>query len=300
MEALIKPRSVAVLGASERASVGRALVESLERIGFAGPIYPINPKYQQIAGRTCYGSLAELPEPPDVVAFCIRNAGILESLKAAAARGAGGAVIYDGGFAESGTEGQQLQAAITALCAEASIALCGPNCMGVLNPPARATTFKQDVRDPLRLAGNVALISQSGSIAATMLADLRRFGFSLVVSAGNEAVVSTAQYIEFAADDPSTKVIATFTETVREPDRYVAALDRAAANGKPVIVLKVGRSERTRSAITSHTGGLAGESRVFSELLKAHRAIEVDDVDELTELLAVCQGKRWPRGRGLM
>ena len=171
--------------------------------------------------------------------------------------------------------------------------------MGVLNPPARSTTFKQEVRDPEALIGNVALISQSGSVAASLLADLRRFGFSLVVSSGNEAVNDTASYIEFAIDDPNTKVIATFTESVRNPDRYIAALDRAADKGKPVIVLKVGRSERVRAAITGHTGGLAGELRVFSEILKAHRAIEVEDLDEFTEVLAVCQGTRWPTGNGI-
>ena len=90
-------------------------------------------------------------------------------------------------------------------------------------------------------------------------------------------------------------MIATFTETVREPERYVAALDRAADAGKPVVVIKVGRTERTQRAITSHTGGLAGSSRVFSELLRAHRAIEVNDLDEMTEVLAVCQGERWPK-----
>ena len=149
------------------------------------------------------------------------------------------------------------------------------------------------------LAGNVGLISQSGSVCIAMLSDLRRFGFSLAVSAGNEAVTRTVDYLDYLIDDPATKVIATFTETVREPERYVAALDRAAAAGKPVVVLKVGRTERTQRAITSHTGGLAGESRVFSELLRAHRAIEVNDLDEMTEVLAVCQGQRWPRGRGI-
>ena len=132
-----------------------------------------------------------------------------------------------------------------------------------------------------------------------MLSDLRRFGISLSVSAGNEAVTRTVDYLEYLIDDPATKVIATFTETVREPERYVAALDRAADAGKPVVVLKVGRTERTQRAITSHTGGLAGESRVFSEVLRAHRAIEVNDLDEMTEVLAVCQGERWPRGRGI-
>jgi acetate---CoA ligase (ADP-forming) len=132
-----------------------------------------------------------------------------------------------------------------------------------------------------------------------MLSDLRRFGISLSVSAGNEAVTRTVDYLDYLIEDPNTKLIATFTETVREPERYVAALDRAADAGKPVVVLKVGRTERTRRAITSHTGGLAGESRVFSELLRAHRAIEVSDLDEMTEVLAVCQGNRWPQGRGI-
>lgn len=299
LSALLNPRSVAVLGASERPSVGRGMVEALERIGFDGAIYPINPKYATVAGRNCYASLRELPQPPDVVSFCIRNDGVLENLRAAAERGARAAVIYDGGFAEAGDDGKKLQDAIIGLCREAGISVCGPNCMGVLNPPARSTTFKQEVRNPEALIGNVALISQSGSIAATLLADLRRFGFSLVVSSGNEAVTDTASYIDFAIDDPNTKVIATFTESVRNPGRYIAALDRAAAKGKPVIVLKVGRSERVRAAITGHTGGLAGESRVFSEILKAHRAIEVEDLDEFTEVLAVCQGQRWPTGDGI-
>jgi acyl-CoA synthetase (NDP forming) len=206
------------------------------------------------------------------------------------------AVVYDGGFAEMGEEGQSLQETLARQCRVAGLALCGPNCMGILNPHARSTTYKQAVQDPEGLAGNVGFVSQSGSVCIGMLSDLRRFGFSLVVSAGNEAVVTTADYLNYLIDDPATKVIATFTETVREPERFVAALDRAADKGKPVVVLKVGQSERVRRAITSHTGGLAGEARVFSEVLRAHRAIEVRDLDEMTEVLAVCQGDRWPKG----
>jgi acyl-CoA synthetase (NDP forming) len=179
------------------------------------------------------------------------------------------------------------------------MAVCGPNCMGILNPAARVTTYKQTIMNAEMLAGNVGIISQSGSVCIALLSDLRRFGVSLAVSAGNEAVTRTVDYMEYLIDDPATKVIATFTETVREPERYVAALDRAADAGKPVVVLKVGRSERTQRAITSHTGGLAGSARVFSEVLRAHRAIEVEDLDEMTEVLAVCQGARWPRGRGI-
>jgi acetate---CoA ligase (ADP-forming) len=299
IDSLVKPRSVAIVGATDRPSPGRTLVESLTSIGFTGPIYPVNPKYTTVVNRTCYPTLMELPEAPDIVVFSIRNPLIPEQMRLAVKRGARAAVIYDSGFAELGEDGARLQAEIAGLAREAGMAVCGPNCMGILNPPARVTTYKQMVMDTTGLAGNVGIISQSGSVCIAMLSDLRRFGVSLSVSAGNEAVTRTVDYLEYLIDDPNTKVIATFTETVREPERYIAALDRAADAGKPVVVLKVGRTERTQRAITSHTGGLAGSTRVFSEVLRAHRAIEVNDLDEMTEVLAVCQGKRWPKGRGI-
>ena len=299
LDPLVKPRSVAVVGATDRVGPGRSIIESLGAIGFSGTIYPVNPKYQTVLNHTCYPSLTDLPEAPDVVVFSIRKPLIPEQVRLAVKRGARAAVIYDSGFAELGEEGARQQAEIAGLCREAGMAVCGPNCMGILNPTARATTYKQTVMDTTGLAGNVGVVSQSGSVCIAILSDLRRYGISLSVSAGNEAVTRTVDYLDYLIDDPATAVIATFTETVREPERYVAALDRAAAAGKPVVVLKVGRTERTQRAITSHTGGLAGESRVFSELLRAHRAIEVADLDEMAEVLAVCQGARWPRGRGI-
>src|SRR4051794_5930168 len=299
LDPLVKPRSVAIVGATDRVGPGRSVVESLGAIGFTGAIYPVNPKYQTVLNHVCYPSLTDLPEAPDVVVFSIRKPLLPEQVRLAVKRGARAAVIYDAGFAELGEDGARQQAEIAGLCREAGMPVCGPNCMGILNPTARVTTYKQTLMDTNGLAGNVGFISQSGSVVIAILSDLRRYGISLSVSAGNEAVTRTVDYIEYLIDDPATKVIATFTETVREPERYVAALDRAAAVGKPVVVLKVGKTERTRRAIISHTGGLAGESRVFSELLRAHRAIEVNDLDEMTEVLAVCQGTRWPRGRGI-
>jgi len=299
LDPLVKPRSVAIVGATDRIGPGRSVIESLGAIGFTGAIYPVNPKYQTVRNLVCYPSLTDLPEAPDVVVFSIRKPLLLEQVRLAAKRGARSAVIYDAGFAELGEEGARQQAEIAGLCREAGMPMCGPNCMGILNPTARATTYKQTVMDTTGLAGNVGIVSQSGSVCIALLSDLRRYGISLSVSAGNEAVTPTVDYLEYLIDDSATKVIATFTETVREAERYVAALDCAAAVGKPVVVLKVGRVERTQRAITSHTGGLAGESRVFSEVLRAHRAIEVSDLDEMAEVLAVCQGERWPRARGI-
>jgi acyl-CoA synthetase (NDP forming) len=167
----------------------------------------------------------------------------------------------------------------------------------VLSPHDRSTTYLQELRDPAGLAGNVGIVSQSGAFCISLLTDIRRFGFSHVVSSGNEAVVVAADYLEYLLDDPHTKVIGCFIETVRSPDRFAAALDRAAAQDKPVVVLKVGRTERTRHAVTTHTGGLAGEPGFVSELLHAHRAIEVSDLVEFTEVLAAAQGARRAAGR---
>jgi acyl-CoA synthetase (NDP forming) len=298
LDALLKPRSVAVLGASERPSLGKMIIESLDAVGFTGDVYPINPKYPTLFGRPCYPSIDALPAGVDCLAVCVNHERVLEQMRPAAARGIGAAVIFDGGFAEAGDAGQRAQAEITAICREAGIALCGPNCMGVVSPHDKALVYIQAVRDASAgLAGNVGLVSQSGSICIGLLADCRRFGFSHAISSGNEAVLTAVDFLEYLVADPKTRVIAMFLESVREPERFVAALDRAAAADKPVVILKVGKSERTRRAITSHTGGLAGESRVFSALLRAHRAIEVHDMDELTEMLAACQGERWPRGR---
>ena len=299
LDALLRPRSIAILGASERPSIGRSLIEALDTIGFRGSIYPINPRYETLLGRKCYAAVAELPRDVDTLAICVNHARVLEHMRRAAERGVGAAVIFDGGFAEAGAEGRRQQEEITAICRDAGIALCGPNCMGVVSPHVPSMVYIQALRDPTRLPGNVGMISQSGSICIGLLADCRRFGWSYAISSGNEAVLAAVDYLEYLIDDPTTRVIAMFLETVRQPERFVAALDRAAGRGKPVVVLKVGRNERTRRAITTHTGGLAGEARVFSAVLRAHRAIEVADMDEMTEVLACAQGERWPRGRRL-
>ena len=297
LERLLKPSSIAVYGASENRGPGRRILEMLDGMGYGGAVYPINPKYRTVLGKRCYRGLEEIPEGIDAIVFCVNHRLVVEPFRAAAARGYGGAVVLDGGFAELGEEGRRRQEEMEAAARAAGMAVCGPNCMGVLSPHHRTSLYTSNLLHPEKLPGNVAIVTQSGSIAIGLLTDCRRFGFSYVISTGNEAVTTTAEFIEYLAEDPDTRVIATFTETIRDPERYLAALDKAADRGKPVVVLKVGRSDRTRRAIISHTGGLAGEARVFSEVLKRHRAIEVSDMDELTEVLACCQGERWPTGR---
>ena len=296
LEALLNPSSVVVVGASEKPSIGRSVVENLQLMGYAGTILPVNPRYTEVLGLECRPSVADLDTKPDVVVFCVGAGRVLEGYRLLPGIGAAGAVIFDGGFAEAGESGERLQAEIAAISREAGIALCGPNCMGFLNPARRTAAYAQFVHDPGQLSGNVGLVSQSGSMCIGLMSDTRRFGFSTMVSSGNEAVVATADYIDYLVDDPATVVVAVFSEFIADPEHFVAALDRASAADKPVVVLKTGRTARSQRAVTSHTGGLCGEARVFSAMLRAHRAIEVHGLDELTEVLAACQACHRPAG----
>lgn len=296
LEALLNPASVAVVGASNKPSIGRSVIENLQLIGYGGTVLPVNPRYDDVLGLECRPSLTDLDVAPDVVVFCVGAGRVLDGYRMLPEAGATGAVIFDGGFAEAGGSGQRLQAEITAISREAGIALCGPNCMGFFNPARASAAYAQLIHDPNQLRGNVALVSQSGSACIGLMSDTRRFGFSTIISSGNEAVVTTADYIDCLIDDPAAAVIAVFSEFIADPEHFVAALDRAAAASKPVVVLKVGRTARSQRAVTSHTGGLCGEARVLSALLRAHRAIEVDGLDELTEVLAACQASHLPAG----
>src|SRR5260370_34525778 len=208
LEALFQPRSIAVIGASEKPTVGRRIVASLDRIGFTGRIYPVNPGYPTVLGHTCYANMAELPEAPDVAVFCLGNARVLGASVAAAERGIKGAVIYDGGFAEQGGEGRRLQNEIEAICGEADIALCGPNCMGVLNPHHPSTTYLQELRNLAGLAGNVGIVSQSGGFCFLPLFPTPRFRFWPLLSFGDEGVVgppAPAQHVLLDALTPATR-----------------------------------------------------------------------------------------------
>jgi acyl-CoA synthetase (NDP forming) len=299
LEALFKPKSIAVVGASEKATIGRRLIASMDRFDYSGSIFPINPNYPTVLGRKCYRSIAEVPEPPDVAVFCVGHERVLEPLAAAAEHGVKGAVIYDGGFAERGEDGRRRQAQIEKICRDGDIALCGPNCMGVLNPHHRSTTYLQELRDPAGLAGNVGIISQSGGFCIGLLNDVRRFGFSHIVSSGNEVVLAAADYLEYLVDDPHTQVIGCFIETIRHSDRFGSALVRAAARGKPVVVRKVGRTGRTQHAVATHTGGIAGDLGFASEFFGAHQAIEVSDLVEFAEAIAAAQSTKRAAGRRL-
>jgi acyl-CoA synthetase (NDP forming) len=299
LDALFKPKSIAIVGASDKPTPGRRIIASLDRLGFAGKIYPINPNYAAVLNRPCYPSFAELPEAPDIAAFCLGHERVVDAFIAGAKRGMKAAVIYDGGFAEHSEAGRARQAKIAETCREYGIALCGPNCMGVLNPHHKSSVYLQELRDPAGLAGNVGILSHSGGLCVGLLTDTRRYGFSHIVSSGNEAAVTVAEFLEYLVEDPQTQVIGGFIETVRHKDRFAAALDRATALGKPVVMLPVGKTARTRRSIVTHTGGPVDEPEAIAELFRSHGAIAVGDIVEFTETLAACQNAKLPAGRRL-
>src|SRR5258705_11930633 len=143
LDRLLRPRSIAIVGASERPSVGRPAGAAPDGMGFRGDVYPINPRYESVLGRRSYPSVADLPRDVDVLAFCVNHARVLEHMQPAADRGVGAAVIFDGGFAEADAEGRARQDAIPAICREGSMALCGPNCMGGISPPGPDLVYHQ-------------------------------------------------------------------------------------------------------------------------------------------------------------
>lgn len=293
---LLAPQSIAVVGASERPSApSRRLIETLQKIGFPGRIAPVHPSNESVLGLKCYRSPQEVPWPIDAVAFCIDGAGVPTALQAAAEKGVRAGVIF-GGMGSRDGDASSPRARITAIAREHGIALCGPNCMGVFSPATKSSLYLQVMLDPAPVLGDVALVTHSGSVAIGMLGDCRRFGFSHVISSGDEAVVTAGDYIDYLVDDPATRVIAAFVESVRDMARFTAALDRASRAGKPVVILKIGRSTHAREAAVGHTGAVAGDGRVFSALLARHHAIEVTSLEEMTEVLAACQSPRRPRG----
>lgn len=292
LDRLFAPRSIAVLGASDTPmSFGWRILSTLRMLGFPGEVYPINPKYNEVLGLKCFPDFGAIPEGVDAVAFCVNGSIVEEQFPNAARRRIGSAAIYD-----AGPEGVGGLRRTREIALENGIAVCGPNGMGTLSPATRSSLYSGALANPARLSGNVGLITQSGAIAVGLLTDCRRYGFSHIASTGNETVVQTHQFLNYIVDDPATRVAALFVESVRNLDGFTKALDRAAAAAKPVVVLKVGQSDRGKRAAIGHTGAIAGDGRAFSELLRRHRAIEVRELDELVEILAACQSTRLPAG----
>ncbi len=306
LEAILAPRSIAIIGASQDPTkIGGRPVELLRRFGFPGAIYPVNPRAAEVQGLPAYASIAAVPETPDLAIIAVAAEAAPEALEACAGRGVKGAVIFTSGFAELGAAGEALQARLRDTAKRTGIRVLGPNCLGAVSIAERSiATFSIVLEGSLPPAGPLGIASQSGNLGSytALLARERNIGISRFLTTGNECDVDIADAIAWLARDPATKVILCVLETCRDAPRLVAALEEARQAGKPVVVLKIGASEAGQAAAASHTGALAGSDAVFDAVFRRAGAARVYSVEQLLDLghAAAVLGDRLPKGRRTM
>jgi acetate---CoA ligase (ADP-forming) len=284
---LLEPRSLAIVGASDRQGAHRVLAANASRGGSV--VWPVNPHRAEVLGLRCYPRVADLPARPDVVVLTVGHQRVELAFEEALAEGCRTFVLPGLGN-ESGADGPPVAAAIAARAAETDAAVLGSNCMGVAIPERPSSWI--GTLPPSFRPGRVAVVTQSGSIGEALTALGPRIGFRCVVSSGNELVRDAADFCALLADDDETGAIGLFLETVRRPGAFARGLEALAERGKPVVCLKVGRSEAGARAALAHSGAMVGPARAFSALLRCHGVIEVDDFPELVETLEVLGSRR--------
>ncbi|MBM4218502.1 MAG: acetate--CoA ligase family protein [Gammaproteobacteria bacterium] len=284
LDPLLRPRSIAVLGASEReGTVGRHTLENLLKGGYAGKLYAVNPGRQSVLGVPCYPSLAALPAPVEHVMFAIADTRVEAALDEVIAHGARAATIMST-LIVAGDSDPPLRERVLAKIRRSGLVVCGANGMGFYNFADGVWGCGFRTR-PHRRGGNVAFISHSGSGMCGIVDCEERIDFSLVVSTGQELAVSMDEYLEFALEMPGTRAVGLFMETARHPDRLVKAFAMARERGIPVVALKVGRTELSAKLTVSHSGAIAGEDAVYDAIFDRYGVHRVRDMDELATTL---------------
>jgi acyl-CoA synthetase (NDP forming) len=298
---LLSPASIAIVGASadlERFN-GR-VVKNLLRHGYPGKVYPVNPKYDEVAGLPCYASVGDLPEVPETVFISVGRERVLEVFGECAALGTPTATIYSAGFSEFDDEGGRIEAEIARIAADAGMRVCGPNTAGYHNFGGRVQLAGIIAMDVERVVpGAVGVICQSGSIGGALIsrATHRGIGFSYLISCGNEMDLEMADYVDFLVADSATRSIAIYLEGLKNPGKFIAAAKRALEAGKPVVVCKVGRTSAGRAAAVSHTGALVGEDRAYDAAFRQMGITRVDGLEALFEVAHMFATSPLPQGR---
>ena len=284
---LLSPRSIAVIGVSATVtSFGARSITN--NVNFQGPVWGVNPKYagQELHGRPCFGSIEELPEAPDCVLLAMPREGVLDALKRAAAKGAGGAIIFASGYGETGIpERIEEERVLRDTARELGVPLLGANCLGICDHVLKAgVTFMPEYPRMTAPAGGVAITSQSGALGyALMQAAERNFSVCHMTTAGNATDLDVCDLAAYQLTMPECKVVALAVEGLSDGRRLFELGDRARAAGKPIVVLKLGRGEAGAAAAVSHTGSLAGSAAAWSAAFRRAGMIEVEDFDALLE-----------------
>ena len=293
---LLKPRTVAIVGASEKAGFGGDTTRNYLKFSKnLDQLYLVNPGRDTIFGHKAYHSLAEIPTDVDLVILCTPQKTIIDLLEQAAAKHCGGAVVYASGYSEIGAEGKALQEELVARADELGIAVMGPNCAGFANFEDGIFAFAFLVEERSR-HGNIGMVSQSGQVALGGL-DSRTMGFSHVIASGNSCNVKVEDYLDFLVDDEDTKVVAAYMEGITNPTLLTQTLRKAALKKKPVVILKTGRSAKSQELAASHTGSLSGADKVLRAVFRRYGVIEATDLEDL---MAISTALSWlgemPRG----
>ena len=296
LDPLLRPRSVAVVGASNRTdSMGEWVMKNLHAGGYAGTVYPVNPGHDEILGHRTFARLSDIPETPDLVVFAVSDARIEAALDDAIAAGIRAAVIQSPLVIDNDTT-PTLRDRVREKALQAAMLVCGANGMGYYNVRDHVWTCGFDSA-PHEVPGNVALISHSGAAMSGIIDCDERLRVNLAVSTGNEIGVTMDEYIDFVLDLPETRVIGLFVETARNPDGFRAALSKAAQRRIPVVALKVGRTEKSAELTVSHSGAMAGDDATYQALFDRYGVQRARDQDEFATML-IMFAELHPTGAG--
>jgi acetyltransferase len=295
LESFFTPASVAVIGATEReGSVGRTILENLVHSSYRGQVFAVNPKRPELLGTKCYPSVAALPEPVDLAVIVTPAVTVPGAVRECVNAGTRSAIVISAGFKERGAEGVELERLVQAELRRGSMRLVGPNCLGMMNPSIGLNaTFAHDLARP----GNVAFLSQSGALLTAVLDwSLReQVGFSAIVSTGSMLDVDWGDLISFYGEDPQTKSILLYIESVDDARSFLSAA-REVALSKPIIVIKAGRTEAASKAASSHTGAMTGSDDVFDAALRRCGVLRVQSIADLFYMAEVLSKQPRPRG----
>ena len=296
--ALFAPRAVALIGASGDAEKNSARpLRFLKKHGYAGRIVPINATRSEVLGERTWPSLADAPGEIDHAFVMTPGDSVERAIEECGARGVPVATIFSDGFADSGAKGAARQAKLVERARQLGVRVLGPNSMGVIDVPGRlALTVNAVLEADGLTAGTTGMISQSGTMLGTVLSRgaARGLGFSKLVSVGNEADLGVAELVELLVEDPGTKVILLFLETIRDGSALAAAARRAHSAGKPVAAYKLGRSRLGAALARSHTGALAGEDAALDAYFRACGIVRVDQLETLVEIAPLLAGRSPP------
>jgi acetate---CoA ligase (ADP-forming) len=284
---LLRPRSIAVLGASDRAGVGQRVAANLHALNYAGELFLINPNRPRVAGVPAHPSIESLPVVPDLVVAAVNREATVHGIATAAELGCRAAIVLAAGFAESDERGRELDGELRRVARDMS--LMGPNCLGYVNLVDGVAAYSGPLMEPPE-PGKVALVSQSGALACafTGVAAERGIRFSHVITTGNQIGLGLADYVHYLSRQPSVLVIACYVEGFTDGRELLAAMQEAIKAGKSVVVMKAGRSRTGGSAARTHTGALAGSASIQLSVWRQHGVLVATDPEEFLALVELC------------